>query len=224
MKATGYSELCDRECAPSNSAVDVYGRKKLLYHRAAHAFSSVYAVAKRTETGADITVINYRRTELSGRLYYRIIDSGNNLVYNYAEEITVPPVSSATFSADLDEYISGREKKCYLEYGVSSLDAQYTDTLLFVKPKEFIFERPDIKLRVDGSDTDFSLTLSSNKYTAGVEVTCDGADIELSDAGFDITSPAPVKLIAKLKSGKLTAQELESRIRINSLNTVGIEN
>ncbi len=219
-----YSELCDRVCAPSHSAIDSLGRKKLLYFIASRALSPVCATARRTDSGADITVINQRRREFSGRAYYRVLDSSNNLVYNYAEEITVPPMSFVTLEARLDELIAGREAGCYLEYGLSSYDAQYSDTLLFVKPKDFTFEKPNIKVKVDGAGTDFTVTLSSDKFVAGVEVLFDLAEVELSDSGFDLTSSAPVKLSAKLHTGKLTAEELEKMIRINYLNNIGFEN
>ena len=219
-----YSELSSREIAPSSAAIDAFGREKLLYFRAAHAHSPVYATIRRTEWGADITVINYRRTELSGRLYFRVLDTSNNLVYNYAEEISVAPVGEITVRAPINEYIEGREEQCYLEYGISSHDAQYSDTALFVSPKDFRFELPNIRVRVDGAGEDFFITVSSDKFTSGVEIVADGADLSLSDSGFDITSPAPVKIAAKLKSGRISAAELEARIRINCLNTIGFEN
>lgn len=219
-----YSELSSREVAPSSAAIDAFGREKLLYFRAAHAHSPVYATARRSEQGVDITVINYRRVELSGRFYFRILDSSNNLVYNYAEEITVSPVGEITVRAAVNEYIEGRECECYLEYGISSHDAQYSDTYLFVRPKDFKLESPNIRVRVDGAGEDFFITVSSDRFTSGVEIVADGADLSLSDSGFDITSPAPVKIAAKLKSGKISAAELEARIRVNCLNTIGFEN
>ena len=219
-----FSELCDRHPTVSAAAVDAFGRRKTLYHRAVHAFSRVSAVARIADGRVLITVINDRRQELLGFVYYRIIDSKNMLVYNGAEEIQLSPVSRTSVSVDLREVIAGRESECYLEYGVSGSNAQYSDTALFVKAKDFRFEKPTVGVKIDGAGEDFSLTLTSDAYMRGVEVSFGATDTELSDSGFDITSPAPVKLSVKVQGGKITKEQLEERLVINCLNTLGIVN
>lgn len=219
-----YAEFCAREAGPFPSAIDAAGHKKQLYYRVSHAFSSVFASARRADTGVEITVVNYRRAELSGKLFYRIIDTNNDVVYSSSEDVRVAALSRETFFAAVDEYIADRENACYLEYGISSYDAQYSDTMLFVKPKDFLFEIPKINLKVEGAGADFFVTMSSDKYTAGVEIDFGGADVEVSENGFDITSSAPIKLSAKLNNGKISAEELGAMIRINCLNTIGIDN
>lgn len=219
-----YSELCDREGGPAPSVIDASGHRKLAYYSASRAFSQVFATARRTDTGVEITVVNYRRSELYGSLFCKIIDSSNHIVREYSEELTVPSLSDATVSVSFDEYISGRENSCYLEYGVSSHDARYSDTMLFVKPKDFLYESPNIKLKVEGAGNEFGITLSSDKYTAGIELSFLEADVELSNNGFDVTSSAPIKLSAKLVGDKFSAEELSSKIEIKCLNTIGIDN
>ena len=203
----------------SSSSIDSDARWKALQYYSSRFFDAVTAFAYANGTCVDFYVCSERRTELSGVLEYRILDSKNRLVLREEEAITLASMSSKRLrTRDFSDTVSGHENEYYLEYLVREGNSVLSrDTLLFVAPKAFIFEDPHIKAEVVGSDRRFSITLTADSFAKDVELDFTESDAIFFDNCFDVTVGAPIKISVNIVRGFDTAEHLQRTLKIRSL-------
>ena len=218
-----YSRFADPRPAVSDGAVDYLGRPRASYYRAADLFAPVLAIGAYSGGRVKISVSNERKSELIGELYYKLIDSKNNLVR--ADSIPVEVKRGETLTVeeiDLTHSVIGHEREYYLEYGVKEDTVIHSKrTLLFTKPKYFELSEPNIRTKIIGSDREFSILISSTAYARGVHLDFDGVSAVFDDNFFDITSPAPMKVHFRLAGGATSAEHLSTLLRVESLYDLG---
>ena len=218
-----YSRFTDPRPAVSDGAVDFFGRARASYYRAAAMLAPVLAIAVYDRGRVKISVSNERKSDLTGELYYKLLDAKNNLIRADSFEITAPRGEVVTVEEiDLTHSVIGHEREYYLEYGVKEDTVIHSKrTLLFTKPKYFEFADPAIRTKIIGSDREFSILLSATAFARGVHLDFDGVDATFDNNFFDVTSPAPMKIHFRLNGGATSAEHLSTLLRVESLYDIG---
>ena len=217
------SRLADSRATVSDAMLDYSCRPKaLLYY--SRAFFAPLLLIPRVDGGrVSFAISNEKRQAFEGIIYYRILDAKNNIVYNGADDVSVPEMSVVAFRGrDFTDVIKGHEDEYYLEYGLRDGAVSVTRrTLLFVSPKRFKFEDPAIKAQISGSGRSHTITLCAESFAKDVEIFFDGHDVILQDNYIDITSRTPIKLNLTVTSGIISSFELEDALRIRSVYNIG---
>lgn len=218
------SRLTDSRPTVSDSLVDYFCCPKAASAYATSFFSPLLLIPKVDGGRVSFAVSNERRQAFEGLIYYRILDAQNNPIYHGSEDIKVSEMSIAISEGrDFSEVIKGHENEYYLEYGLREGAVSITkSTLLFVKPKRFLFRDPAIEAHINGAGRSYSITIRAESFAKDVEICFDGMDVAVSENYFDITSSAPLKIsISVPKNVETTAFELENALRIRCVNTIG---
>ena len=218
------SRLADSRPTVSDSMVDYFCTPKALLSYASSFFAPILLIPKVDGGKVSFAISNERRQAFEGFIYYRILDSQNNLVYHSSDDVSVPEMSTLAFEGrDFSEIIAGHEKEYYLEYGLREGAATVSKaTLLFVKPKRFEFVDPGIKVQISGVGRSYTLNVSAEAFAKDVEIYFEGVDVILSENYFDITSPAPIKIsLVTTSSVGISSFELEDALRVRCVNTIG---
>ena len=218
-----YSRLTDPRPAVSDGAIDFFGRARASYYRAAMIFSPVLAIAVYEGGRVKLSVSNERKSELTGELYYKLIDAKNNLIRADSFDFTAPRGEVVTVEeVDLSHSVIGHEREYYLEYGVKEDTTVHSKrTLFFTKPKYFELADPTVRTKIIGSDREFSILISATAFARGVHLDFDGVNAVFDDNFFDITSPAPMKVHFRLTGGAMSAEHLSTLLRVESLYDLG---
>ena len=216
------SRLADSRATISDAMLDYHCRPKALLSYAKDFFAPIVIIPKVDGGRVSFAISNERRQAFEGLIYYRILDAKNNIVYNGADDVSVPEMSVAGFEGrDFTDVIRGHENEYYLEYGLRDGAVSVTrKTLLFVAPKRFRFADPDIKAQISGSGRSHTITLRAEAFAKDVEVSFEGYDVVLSDNYIDITSQTPVKLNLTVTSGAVSSFELEDALHIRSVYNI----
>ena len=218
------SRLADSRPTVSDSMVDYFCNPKALENYAASFFAPLSVIPKVEGHKVSFAVSNERRQGFEGFIYYRILDSQNNLLYHGSDDVSVPEMSVVAFEGrDFKDVIAGHENEYYLEYGLRDGAVAVTkDTLLFVKPKRFDFVDPSIKAQISGVGRSFTMMLKAEAFAKDVEIYFEGIDVILSENYFDITSSAPLKINVMVTGNvDVSSFELEDALRIRCVNTIG---
>ena len=218
------SRLTDSRPTVSDSMVDYFCNPKALGSYASSFFAPISLIPKVDGGRVSFAVSNERRQGFDGFIYYRILDSQNNLVYHGSDDVSVPEMSVVAFEGrDFSDVILGHENEYYLEYGLREGAVAVTkDTLLFVKPKKFAFVDPAITAQISGIGRSHTMTLKADAFAKDVEIYFEGMDVILSENYFDITSSAPIKInVTVTNVAGVNSFELEDSLRIRCVNSIG---
>lgn len=218
-----FNTLGSAQLGASPSAMDSSARWKVLQYRTVKAFAPVLVSCENLGGGKlSFRISNEHRKSYVGTLEYRLLDRKNRQITSASLECVVEAGSvSAPLVADVGEYITGRERDCYVEYSLRDGVSQTSrGTLFFVPKKHFNFADPEIKYEIVGSDRRFSITLSASAFASDVELSFEDSDAVLFDNYFDITSSAPMKIAFNVIGGIETAEHLARTLRIRSVYDV----
>ncbi len=210
--------------AVSPSAVDYYGGKKPLYYYQKHFFSPVYVMVEFKGNKAKFILNNTSGSDFQGIFAYWIMDTDNRPVFRDSFPIRLRSSDDMNVhSVDFSSEISGRENKLYLLYSVTDNSlVTYKDVHLFVKTKRFKFPKPVLKTEISGNGNRFMISVASDTFAKGVEISFDGIEAEMSDNYFDITGKAPVR-VSFTTNGVNSVEKLRRALRIRSVYDLGRE-
>ena len=209
----------------SESAVDSDAGWKAVQYYAKEFFAPI-AIDARVE-GAQVTFFAYNNkpTAAFGSLEYRIIDSEGNIIDKNTEEIEIEESSGKKiFTRDFTEQLSSGKNDKLIEYiFTDAAGLSFRGSALFASFKSFEFKEPNIKAEISGAERRFSITLTSEAYAGGVELSFTDTPAVFSDNCFAITTKAPVKVEVTLTELPETAKNLKKQLRIRCLNGIGRE-
>lgn len=120
-------------------------------------------------------------------------------------------------SGQLDTRQDKREK--YLEYSlIKDGEVISRGTALFVRPKEFAFEKPYISVTARENKQDFILRFSAESFAKSVCLDLEEGDCVFSDNWFDIHGSEAVTVTVSKKdiSVKMNLEEFMDRLTIQS--------
>ena len=206
----------------SPSAVDYYGGKKPLHYFERSFFASVRISAVANGTRIKFIVSNDMRMDYVGVFAYQIMNSDNKPVFRDSFPIRARATSNLeVHNADIGSVISGHEEEYYLLYTVSDKCNEVSKgLLLFTNLKHFKFKEPKCSIAISGTGMEYTVTVSSEHFVKGVEITFDGEDVQLDKNYFDITGKAPVKI--QLRTKRMTSIERLQRVaRVRTLYDLG---
>ena len=196
----------------SPSAVDYYGGKKPLHYFERTFFAPVRISAVANGTRIKFVVSNDMRMDYVGVFAYQIMNSDNKPVFRDSFPIRARASSNLeVHNADIGSVISGHEEEYYLLYTVSDKCNEVSKgLLLFTNLKHFKFKKPNCSIAISGTGMEYTVTVSSEHFVKGVEISFDGEDVQLDKNYFDITGKAPVKI--QLRTKRMTSIERLKRV------------
>jgi beta-mannosidase len=208
--------------ANSPAVLDGGLRYKAALYRAKSFFSPVVLTASAEGASVAFSVVNSRRSELSGEIEFSVIDNANNKVYSGRENCTVGEGEARRlFVADVSEFILGFESERYLEYILREGSTVLSrGILLFVPTKHFEFKNPAIRHEISGSQRRYSVTLSAECFAYMTELSFGSLPVRLSDNYLSLSSRSPVKVSFETPGADLSLSELESALKIRSIYDV----
>lgn len=213
------------DCWPvaSWSSIDYDGRWKALHYAAKRFYAPVLLSGERNDSTVRLNISNDRTTGFTGEVRWALKYNNGLLIKEGSFDVAVSRLS-ALYVSDLDFYKElsdpGERRRIYLEYALLERERVLSQgSILFVKPKHFKFLDPGIQARVEETDEQFMIFLTSSSFAKSVELKVADEDVRWSDNYFDLL-PGTEKLVCLNKNhikSPIHSAGLLERLRINSL-------
>lgn len=207
------------DCWPgiSWSSLDYFGRWKALHYSAKKFYAPILLSLHNEDFETVFNISNETLNRFKGKLKIYVKDRDFNEIYSEEKKVLVESLSSSDIATiDFFEYIKGHEKEYFIEGVLLNYDNSEVmrQTLMFVKPKRFAFNEPNIDVQTikDGDNLLFKVT--SDTFARGVEIDFSDIDVKLSDNYFDITTKEGVIIKA---DGDFDEKTLIRQIRLKSV-------
>lgn len=196
---SAYWQVNDSNPIISWSSIDSENRWKALHYYARRFYAPVLLSANEEDVSALLlNVSNERVTPLKGTIRWSLRDNRARVLKEGSVEVEVSPLSAKDCCVlDLSDLLSSPAelRSRYLEYSLTEGDEVLSyGNSLFVRPKHFLFERPNVKLAVTEEDSRFVLLLTADAYAKSVCLDLKEADCTFSDNWFDIHGQEPVRI------------------------------
>ncbi|MBR3681511.1 MAG: glycoside hydrolase family 2 protein [Clostridia bacterium] len=212
------------DCWPvaSWASLDYFGRWKALHYAAKKFYSPLLVSAEETGTRVKFSIANERRKPFEGRFSFSVIDTNLTVLFSDSFELTVPEMSASfVHEVDLSSVLTGRMNECFVCYSATDLGGTRSEgTTLFVKPKAFNFQNPNIRCEITGAGTKYTATLTASAFARSVELDFETVDAVFEDNYFDITSTAPVR-VHFTTSAVTNVETLRRELKLRSVFDVG---
>jgi beta-mannosidase len=215
-----YWQLNDCWPGTSWSSIDYYGRWKALHYAAKRFYAPVLLSAHEDGYNVVLNISNETLRTFKGKVCYAVKDNNFTEIKSGQSEAEVKSAGSRDIiELDLTEYIKGFENNRYLEYSLIDNDNRLvsSNVMLFIKPKHYEFNKPEIKvdIRKDGNVAYF--TVSSDTFAMDVGIDFKNLDLVLSDNFFSISSKSNVVVTAETDE---TVETLKENLTVISLYDV----
>ncbi|MBQ7363516.1 MAG: hypothetical protein IJW48_03580 [Clostridia bacterium] len=216
--------LSDAAPTVSRSLVDRYGRRKPHCYALSRLFAPAYVGAVSDGTRVTFFISNESREAKTFKFSYAVCAADGRAAFRDAFTVTAEPFSSMDIlTSDFGEIVGESLDEYYVSYSISdSFITVSRGTLLFTPPKFFKLRRPNIRTEISGGGSRFILTLSSDVFAKGVEISFGDTAVSIEDNYFDITDRSPVRI--DLETEHATAIEvLRRELRVRSAYDIGRE-
>lgn len=203
----------------SSGLLDSAYRRGALYYHLARSFASTVLYASGEGGVLDFYIARSERREMSGTVELRIYDREGECRYAQTIEVSAPGAAvTRIFSRDFTDNVSGKERELYLEYTLRDETGILSKrTHLFCEIRKYKFAKPTVSAEIAGADKRFTLTVSSDSFAAGVEISFDDYAVFLSDNFFDLTRGVKHKIV--LTTTRATTKELlYENMKIRTVN------
>ena len=205
----------------SSASIDYYGRKKPLYYFERRFFGTLSVVVEKKGTRVKFIAQNAGRLDVNGVFSYSILDNQNRPVFKDSFPIKIGSGENMEIhNVDLGSVIPGHEREYYLTYSVSGDSTPYRGVYLFSPIKRFDFKKPSYTVNISGNGSEYTISVSSDCFVKGVELSFPEIDAALDDNYFDIVTKAPVRV--NLKTARpITVEKLKRIMKIRSVYDLG---
>lgn len=210
--------------AISPSAVDYYRAEKPLHYYERDFFAPVKICAVANGKRIKFTVTNDMRVDYVGVFSYQIMNNKNQAVFRDSFPIRARASSNLeVHNADVSSVVAGHENEYYILYSVSNkCNEPSKGILLFTNIKKFNLLKPNLKTEINGNGFEYTITVSSDVLTLGVELSFLGEEVYLDKNYFDITGAAPIRI--NLTSKRITTiEKLKRLLKVRTLYDLGTE-
>ncbi|MDP4088852.1 MAG: glycoside hydrolase family 2 protein [Bacillota bacterium] len=188
--AAVYWQLNDIWPVASWSSIDYYGRWKALHYCARRFFAPVLLSAFEEDTRVSLHVTNETMEPVSGKLIWNLRNGSSTIVVGAITDIDVEPLSTGKFfERDFGDFVDTEEKRrqYYIEYKFVMDDKEVSGgTALFIRPKYYELQNPEVQCNVEERAEDFLIKVSASQLAKGVELSFESYDAVFSDNYFDI--------------------------------------
>lgn len=214
------------DCWPvvSWSGIDYYGRWKALQYYIKRFYAPVLLSACEEGERVTLWLSNETREPCIGTVGWRLVTLDGTVLDAGSQICTVAageshPVVQLDYTAILKE---NNRNRIYLRYWFETENTRTEGTVLFVLPKAFAFQMPEICYTVTETEQSYLISLQSDCFAKGVALDTTEGDCIFSDNYFDL-APGECRSISALKAdcdGIQNVQALRSALQINTLNAV----
>lgn len=191
---TLYWQLNDCWQVTSWSSTDYYNKWKALHYFVKKLYEDVLISVNKEGDNYKIYLISDKTDDIKGNLSVTIEDFYGKILFKSQIPAVVGKNSSKIFySIKEDELKKLNKKQIYLNcsFSTDSSNKTYSSIYYFLKTKELILEKPDIKIN-QLNDSNFEIT--TNVLAKNVYLYVEGKDIKFSDNYFDLL-PGEKKII-----------------------------
>ncbi|MCM1335209.1 MAG: hypothetical protein NC084_11105 [Bacteroides sp.] len=218
-----YWQVNDSNPVISWSSLDYFGRRKGLHYAAKRFYAPVLLSCLEEDVSAVLlNVSNETRRAVKATVLWRLRDARAEILTSGSIGVSVPPLTArdaATLSFG-DYFPTERERRArYLEYALIE-DGKILSkgTSIFVRPKSFRFDDPEIRVKVEEKASYFLLTFTARAFAKSVALDLTETDAVFSDNWFDINGDEPVEIVLDKNklSAPLTSDELSEQLTVTS--------
>ncbi len=204
------------DCWPAVSwaGLDYYGRWKAQQYFLKRAFSPVLISALDEGLAVKLYINNDNPVAVDAVVEWALYDKRFTAVVNGENAVRVRPQGvEALELPNFAPFIPEVKKHEYvLSFSVSENKTTLSSgNLLFVKPKAFSFEKPELEIDVKENTDAFILDIMSNVFVRGLELSLSDTDAVFSDNYFDLL-PDRHKHV-EIKKTKLSAPICTEELR-----------
>lgn len=185
-----YWQLNDCWPVASWSSLDYYNRWKPLHYYARRFYAPVLLSALEENGKVDFVVSNETMHEVKAEVTWRLRDCEGKILEEECIEEAVGSLTAKNCGKRNFSVISkNREKarKYYLEYHLHTGEYESVGTVLFCKPKHFLFQDPEISCVVTEEPERFLLHLTTENFAMYVYLDSENFDFTASDNCFDLS-------------------------------------
>lgn len=167
---TLYWQLNDMWPAPTWSSLDWHGNWKALHYMAKHFYAPMLVSGlEDTEANTvEIHVTSDARQEKPGTVRWQITDAGRRLLDSGEMTSQIPAnASKQVHVLDVSSYVQEKTARDVMVWLALVVDDEVvSDNLVLLdRPKHLQLLEPNIDIRVDGDDYDFTITLQADVHT-----------------------------------------------------------
>ena len=209
------------DCWPvaSWSSVDYYGRYKALHYAAKKFYAPISMGLFLEEDTLIVNIFNETMKVFNGSVQFRLCRNDFNVINEKSVIVNVGSLNAEdVFSIKViaeDMYSNYVAVTLYDECG----NAIMTQTELFVNPKHYEWQEPQIQTKFMQVDGGLDITVSASCFAKGVEIDFVNLDCVLSENFFDITSNEPKQIFVKTD---YSVEELRDNLIIRSVYDIGV--
>jgi beta-mannosidase len=191
------------DCWPTVSwaSVDYFGRWKALHHKAKAFFAPVLLSLHEDGEEKIANISNETREDFVGEIYLAVRDNSFCAIAEHREKAHVHALSAKDFAfpEEISAAIRGRETELFLEYALICDGKDVCrEAKIYAKPKDYLFENPQISANLQEENGEFYLNLRAEKFAKCVMLEWKNADVRAEENFFDITCGSKtVRLIGK---------------------------
>ena len=179
------------DCWPvaSWSSRDYYGRWKAQHYFSKKAFNDILVSPITQEDKLNVYVVSDRLKATKGKLDVRVIDLTGNILFEYAQSITVPAnTSKIQYSTPLANVLKGKKANEVVVNArfIPSGEQEISNNYFLTRFKDIDFPKATISTDIAAAKDGFNVILSSDVFARGVFMSIDGIDNFFSDNYFDL--------------------------------------
>lgn len=204
-----FGRLSDAAVSVSDAVTDASGCKKAAWYAFRRACAKVALYVREEEGRRVLFLSNIGTLPFTGEMTCRVCDRFGNAEKELTAQVSAPPASLVRAGElFLEPAMAARADELYLS--LSLFDGQstvYSDTVLFVTPREFRFAYPEIHYEIKGSGREFLLFVTSASYAKYVKFDFQTTDVSLANNYFDLTKGVTLRIPLTTRSNT-TAETL----------------
>ncbi len=205
------------DCWPvaSWSSIDYYGRWKALHYYAKKFYSPILLSLHEKGTEVTFSVSNETMKDFKGTVKYELVSKSFEVICSGEKEVEIKSLSAKdVIFEDFREKTGDKIKESLLKAVLVDEKGNVVSkqTLIFVKPKRFMFDVPEIKFNSKYKDGKTYLTFKADTFVKGLEIVTK-EDVILSDNFFDIENKEGITITVE---GKIDIDA----IKLNCVNEI----
>ncbi len=189
-----YWQLNDCWPVTSWSSVDYYGNWKASHYQVKRSFENLLISINEEDNQLKVYIVNDNLKEAKGILEMKLIDFKGNILWSKNMNVTIGSNSSSLyFYIDKKEFNKYDFKQIVFNASIKiSNEKTAYSNYYFAKPKELLFQKPEIKIVLSKSEDAFEIT--TNTLAKDAFLFSNEEEVQLSDNYFDLL-PNETKLI-----------------------------
>lgn len=218
-----YWQINDSNPVISWSAVDYYNRPKALHYAAKRFYAPVLLSCLEDDASSVIlNVSNETMQPVKGVISWKLRNAKSEILTDGMIGIEVSALSAKNASAlNFSDYFRNEHDKRtnYLEYFLEENGKILSKgTTIFVRPKTFCFDDPQIDVHIDEKHERFDITLTAKSFAKAVYLDLADADCEFGDNWFDLNADEPlcVSVSRKSLSEDMDSAQFYAHLRVMS--------